>query len=50
MLLSAFRSVAHEERIVKKETAKRARSLEAGEVEDTDTVVKKLKFNKGVDI
>jgi hypothetical protein len=46
MLLSASRSVAHEERIVKKETAKHARSLEAGEVEDTDAVVKKLKFNK----
>ncbi|KAJ7860361.1 hypothetical protein B0H13DRAFT_2355623 [Mycena leptocephala] len=46
LLMSAMRSVSHEERFTRRETVKRSREAEPGEVEDTEVVIKKMKFNK----
>ncbi|KAJ6586657.1 hypothetical protein B0H10DRAFT_2234241 [Mycena sp. CBHHK59/15] len=46
ILASASRSLLHEERVAKKEVQKRGREVEPGEVEDTETVIKKMRFSK----
>ncbi|KAJ7782919.1 hypothetical protein B0H16DRAFT_1447159 [Mycena metata] len=46
VMISASRSASHEERVVKRGNAKRARELDADEKPDTETAIKKLKFTK----